>query len=68
MVQERRRTTAPVTEQLSFARDVVGAANARYASGTAPQSDVIEHPSVSYAKSRASRTVHGGEELRLALP
>src|SRR5688500_6396851 len=40
MVQERRRTAALVTEQLAFARDVVSAANARYASGTAPQSDV----------------------------
>ena len=41
MVQERRRTAALVTEQLSFARNVVSAANARYASGTAPQSDVL---------------------------
>ena len=41
MVQERRRTAALVTEQLSFARDVVSAANARYGSGTAPQSDVL---------------------------
>jgi outer membrane protein TolC len=41
MVQERRRTEALVTEQLAFARDVVSAANARYASGTAPQSDVL---------------------------
>jgi outer membrane protein, heavy metal efflux system len=41
MVQERRRTAGLVTEQLSFARDVVSAANARYASGTAPQSDVL---------------------------
>jgi cobalt-zinc-cadmium efflux system outer membrane protein len=41
MVQERRRTEALVSEQLSFARDVVNAANARYASGTAPQSDVL---------------------------
>jgi outer membrane protein TolC len=41
MVQERRRTTALVSEQLDFARDVVSAANARYASGTAPQSDVL---------------------------
>jgi outer membrane protein TolC len=41
MVQERRRTTALVSEQLAFARDVVSAANARYASGTAPQSDVL---------------------------
>ena len=41
MLQERRRTAALVTEQLAFARDVVSAANARYASGTAPQSDVL---------------------------
>lgn len=41
MVQERRRTAALVAEQLAFARDVVNAANARYASGTAPQADVL---------------------------
>jgi outer membrane protein TolC len=41
MLQERRRTTALVDEQMAFARDVVDAANARYASGTAPQSDVL---------------------------
>ena len=41
MVQERRRTQERVSEQLAFARDVVSAANARYASGTAPQSDVL---------------------------
>jgi outer membrane protein TolC len=41
MLQERRRKTALVDEQLTFARDVVNAANARYASGTAPQSDVL---------------------------
>ena len=41
MLQERRRTEALVSEQMAFARDVVGAANARYASGTAPQSDVL---------------------------
>jgi outer membrane protein TolC len=41
MLQERRRTAGLVTEQLAFARDVVSAANARYASGTAPQSDVL---------------------------
>ena len=41
MLQERRRTTALVDEQIAFARDVVNAANARYASGTAPQSDVL---------------------------
>jgi outer membrane protein TolC len=41
MLQERRRTAALVSEQIAFARDVVGAANARYGSGTAPQSDVL---------------------------
>ncbi len=41
MLQERRRTKALVTDQIAFARDVVSAANARYASGTAPQADVL---------------------------
>lgn len=41
MLQERRRTQALVAEQRGFARDVVTAANARYSSGTAPQSDVL---------------------------
>jgi outer membrane protein TolC len=41
MLQERRRTAALLDEQLAFARSVVSAANARYASGTAPQSDVL---------------------------
>jgi outer membrane protein TolC len=41
MLQERRRTAALLNEQIAFARDVVSAANARYASGTAPQSDVL---------------------------
>ena len=41
MLQERRRTQALVSEQTAFARDVVSAANARYASGTASQSDVL---------------------------
>jgi outer membrane protein, heavy metal efflux system len=41
MLHERRRTAALVDEQLAFARDVVSAANARYASGTAPQVDVL---------------------------
>jgi outer membrane protein, heavy metal efflux system len=41
MLQERRRTRALVSEQIAFARAVVTAANARYASGTAPQSDVL---------------------------
>ena len=41
MLQERRRTATLVNEQMAFARDVVRAANARYASGTAPQSDVL---------------------------
>jgi outer membrane protein TolC len=41
MLQERRRTAALLNEQIAFARDVVNAANSRYASGTAPQSDVL---------------------------
>jgi outer membrane protein TolC len=41
MLYERRRTEALVAEQMAFARDVVAAANGRYASGTAPQSDVL---------------------------
>ena len=41
MLWERRRTAVLLTEQLAFARDVVTAANARYASGTAPQADVL---------------------------
>jgi outer membrane protein TolC len=41
MLQERRRTATLVSEQIAFAKDVVTAANARYASGTAPQSDVL---------------------------
>jgi outer membrane protein TolC len=41
MLQERRRTAALVAEQRLFARDVVAAAAARYASGTAPQADVL---------------------------
>ena len=41
MLQERRRTQALLAEQLAFAREVVHAANARYSSGTAPQSDVL---------------------------
>jgi outer membrane protein TolC len=41
MLQERRRSSALVDEQIAFARDVVTAANARYAAGTAPQADVL---------------------------
>ena len=41
MLQERRRTASLVDEQVGFARDIVTAANARYAGGTAPQADVL---------------------------
>jgi outer membrane protein TolC len=41
MLQERRRSVALLHEQLASARDVVNAANARYAAATAPQSDVL---------------------------
>lgn len=41
MLEERRRMQVLAGEQLTFARDVVSAASARYASATAPQSDVL---------------------------
>jgi outer membrane protein TolC len=41
MLAERRRTAALVDQQIGIARQIVAAANARYASGTAPQSDVL---------------------------
>ena len=41
MLQERRRTQALVVEQIAFAGDIIAAANARYAAGTGPQSDVL---------------------------
>ena len=64
MLQERRRTTGLVSEQLGFARDVVTAANARYASGTAPQSDVLR-AEVDVARAEAlSRALVG--EVRAA--
>lgn len=60
MLQERRRTTGLVSEQLGFARDVVTAANARYASGTAPQSDVLR-AEVEVARSEALARALVGE-------
>jgi hypothetical protein len=54
MLQERRRTASLVDEQIAFARDVVNAANARYASGTAPQSDVLR-AEVEVARLEAAR-------------
>jgi len=41
MLQERRRMQSLLDDQQLFARDVVAAANARYSSGVAPQSDVL---------------------------
>jgi len=41
MLQQRRQAAALLNEQVALARDVVNAANARYASATAPQSDVL---------------------------
>ena len=41
MLQERRRMTDLLREQLAFAHDVVNAADARYAGGTGAQSDVL---------------------------
>jgi outer membrane protein TolC len=60
MLQERRRIALLVTEQLAFARDVVTAANARYASGTAPQSDVLR-AEVEVARFEARARALGGE-------
>ncbi|MEO5821448.1 MAG: TolC family protein [Vicinamibacteraceae bacterium] len=67
MLQERRRTAALVDEQLTFARDVVTAANARYASGTAPQADVLR-AEVEVARLEATARglgseVHGAEAM-----
>ena len=41
MVHERRQSAAVLDEQLALARQVVGAATARYAGATGPQSDVL---------------------------
>jgi outer membrane protein, heavy metal efflux system len=60
MLQERRRTAALVAEQLTFARDVVTAANARYASGTAPQADVLR-AEVEVARLEATARALGSE-------
>jgi outer membrane protein TolC len=62
MLQERRRTAALVDEQLTFARDVVSAANARYSSGTAPQADVLR---AEVEVARLEATAHAlGSEVR----
>ena len=60
MLMERRRTEALIAEQLTFAREVVTAANARYASGTAPQSDVLR-AEVEVARLEALARALGGE-------
>ena len=60
MLYERRRTSALLAEQLAFARDVVNAANARYASGTAPQSDVLR-AEVEVARLQATARALTGE-------
>jgi outer membrane protein TolC len=57
MLQERQRTQALVSEQIAFATDVVAAANARYAAGTAPQSDVLR------AEVEVARLEAGGRAL-----
>jgi outer membrane protein TolC len=60
MLQERRRTAALLNEQIAFARDVVTAASARYASGTAPQSDVLRaEVEVARLEARARALVGG---------
>jgi outer membrane protein TolC len=67
MVQERRRTEVLLKEQIAFAHDVVSAANARYASGTAPQSDVlraeVEVARLEAAARAVASEVRGGEAM-----
>ena len=60
MLQERRRSRALLDEQVAFARDVVNAANARYAAATAPQSDVLR-AEVEVARLTALARSLGGE-------
>ncbi len=60
MLQERRRTADVLSQQLAFARDVVTAANARYASGTAPQADVLR-AEVEVARFAAASQAIAGE-------
>ena len=60
MLQERRRTTALVNEQIGFASDIVSAANARYAGGTASQADVLR-AEVEVARLGAIATALGAE-------
>ncbi len=60
MLQERRRTTALVVEQIEFARDIVSAANARYSGGTASQADVLR-AEVEVARLEAAATALAGE-------
>ncbi|OFV94181.1 MAG: hypothetical protein A3G76_01090 [Acidobacteria bacterium RIFCSPLOWO2_12_FULL_65_11] len=60
MLHERRRTIDLLNEQLTFARDVVTAANARYAGGNAPQSDVLR-AEVEVARLSATLAALGGQ-------
>jgi outer membrane protein TolC len=60
MLQEQRRITALVNEQIGFARDVVAAANARYGGGTSPQADVLR-AEVEVARLEAVAMALGGE-------
>lgn len=60
MLQERRRTTALVDEQIGFARDIVSAANARYSGGTASQADVLR-AEVEVARLEAAAKALAGE-------
>lgn len=60
MLYERRRTAAIIEEQSALARQVVAAANARYAGGTGPQSDVLQ-AEVSVARLTAIAAALQGE-------
>jgi outer membrane protein TolC len=67
MLQERRRMTDLLREQLTFARDVVNAADARYAGGTGPQSDVlraeVEVARIEARLAQAAGQIRAGEAM-----
>ena len=60
MLHQRRQMAVVLEEQLALARQVVGAANARYAGGTGPQSDVLR------AEVEVARLEGSSLELRAA--
>lgn len=75
MVWERRRTRELLDRQIASARDVVTAANARYAAAVAPQADVlmaeVEAARLTSARAAVDRRIRAAEVMlntALALP